>query len=460
MISELFELPSLPQILSQHDHPEAEDELNLNLDILNIDSAYVSTPEFQKKRYSEPTFSFFNYNIRSLSSNFDNFTDIVENCGTKLDVILLTETWISSDSIDFFKIPSYSGFHSYRSHKKGGGLSIFINKDHLAHQIPEFSFVNNTLEMNTVKISSGTAELYLIGIYRPPSGSLDEFFESLEPIIHKFKGKKLIISGDLNLDLLQLQNDQRVLSFFNLLLSSALYPTITRATRLNKNNPKASTLLDHTWTNFNNLLESHVLLTDISDHFPCVSVFKYSTPIQKISFITQQFRQNKNESNITRFLKNLININFDFVFDQNLCLEAKFELFDKVFWNCYEENFPLKTRKISTKKVMNPWLSKEIKDEISRKHELYKLKLKGSIPAELYNNFKTYVEKLVFEAKKDYFSNKLKQTNGDMKKQWNFINQVMRKEFEREQPTCIENSNQSKFILQTTKKIQKLSLKQ
>ena len=48
MISELFELPSLPQILSQHDHPEAEDELNLNLDILNIDSAYVSTPEFQK----------------------------------------------------------------------------------------------------------------------------------------------------------------------------------------------------------------------------------------------------------------------------------------------------------------------------------------------------------------------------------------------------------------------------
>ena len=77
MISELFELPSLPQILSQHDYPEAEDELNLNIDILNIDSAYVSTPEFQKKHYSEPTFSFFNYNIRSLSSNFDNFTDIV-----------------------------------------------------------------------------------------------------------------------------------------------------------------------------------------------------------------------------------------------------------------------------------------------------------------------------------------------------------------------------------------------
>ena len=48
MISELFELPSLSQILSQHDDPKAEDELNLNLDILNIDSAYVSIPEFQK----------------------------------------------------------------------------------------------------------------------------------------------------------------------------------------------------------------------------------------------------------------------------------------------------------------------------------------------------------------------------------------------------------------------------
>ena len=212
---------------------------------------------------------------------------MVQNFTNNLDIILLTESWISNESTDFLQIPSYTAFHTYRTHKKGGGLSLFVRSEYNTLQIPEYSFVNEFIEVNTVKICSQNVELFVLGTYRPPQCNYEKFLEKLETILENFKNKQVIISGDFNCDLLKIHEKAFAFNVFNSFLSFAFYPTITRLyfilpSRLNTKNPKNSSLLDHTWTNINGFLESNIILSDISDHYPCLTVFKTSEPIKKL----------------------------------------------------------------------------------------------------------------------------------------------------------------------------------
>ena len=181
-------------------------------------------------------------------------------------------------------------------------------------------------------------------------------------------------------------------------------------------------------------------------------MFKNSNPIQKLEFVTLKFRDLKNCNNTPRFIDELSKINFDFVYDSELDLEAKFEKFVLLFWNCYNECFPLKTKQVSSKRLINRWLTPEIRKEINRKHEMYKLKLQGDIPNEMYAKFNSYVNKLIFRAKKDYFSNKLDEINGDMRKHWKFLNEITNRNPKRNSISNIETDHE---ILSSTPPIAK-----
>ena len=74
---------------------------------------------------------------------------------------------------------------------------------------------------------------------------------------------------------------------------------------------------------------------------------------------------------------------------------------------------------------------------------MYKLKLKGAIPNETYAKFNTYVNKLIFRAKKDYFSNKLEEINGDMRKHWKFLNELTNRKPAKNSITNIEIDNET-----------------
>ena len=108
MFDVLNTLSSLPQLMSLHEPPEKEEDFNLSPDILNIESNYISVSDFQHKKYNVPTFSFLNYNIRSLKTNYGQFTDMIQNCQLDLIIILITEPWLSENCADVIQIPSYT----------------------------------------------------------------------------------------------------------------------------------------------------------------------------------------------------------------------------------------------------------------------------------------------------------------------------------------------------------------
>ena len=181
MLDVLLSLPSLSNLLSLHECPEEENDVfNLNIDVLNSDTKYLGANEFCLKQYDQPIFSLLNYNIRSLSSNFNKFTELIDSAKLKLNVILLTESWLSDDSAESFQINSYNGFHSYRTLQKGGGVSVFIRDIFNVVQVPEFTYIESFIELNTVKIENPQgADIIIIGVYRPPSGCPDNFLKSL-----------------------------------------------------------------------------------------------------------------------------------------------------------------------------------------------------------------------------------------------------------------------------------------
>ena len=45
-----------------------------------------------------------------------------------MEVIHLTETWLNSDTKQIGKINGFTGYHSNRSEKKGGRVSVFVRE--------------------------------------------------------------------------------------------------------------------------------------------------------------------------------------------------------------------------------------------------------------------------------------------------------------------------------------------
>ena len=440
MSAELFALPALPHILHSDDQDTTNSEVpSFQLDILNLYSEYVTVAELREAKRDNMTFSILNYNIRSLSSNFDSFNLFLNSQKQKLDVVLVTESWLDESSSEFVKIAGYDEFHTFRNNKKGGGVSFFVNSNKTSVALPKDSYVNSHIEVNSIKIIANHTDIFFIGIYRPPGGDIEKFLESLESILKKMAGKKIFILGDVNLDLLKIHSDNNAFCLFNLLVSFGLFPTTTRATRYNDKNPSHSSLLDQTWTNIEGFQHSYIVLSDDSDHFPCINFFKNLDSPKIVKFVQKTFRKKATVSNSANFLSKLLSSNFDFIDNHDLPLEDRFEKFDSLFFNTYDENFPVKSSKVSIKRLSNPWMTKELRTEIDKKHKLYKLKLSGTVPDITYKNFKKSLDAKIYAAKKEYFKSNLDNLSGDAKGHWKFLNRVMnRKSSSQESPSNIE----------------------
>ena len=62
-------------------------------------------------------------NIRSFGIFFDEFHSLASELNRGADVIVLSETWSSANTCHEYQ--GYTGFHTYRADKTGGGVSIY-----------------------------------------------------------------------------------------------------------------------------------------------------------------------------------------------------------------------------------------------------------------------------------------------------------------------------------------------
>ena len=117
----------------------------------------------------------------------------------------------------------------------GGGLSVYIPKVFKSKVIHPYTISLLTIEILFIETVKENCRLLHISIYRPPSANAILFKEKLSELLSTISGNgfdEIILCGNFNLDILNYDNIENTLNFFNSLTSQSLIPIITKPSRI------------------------------------------------------------------------------------------------------------------------------------------------------------------------------------------------------------------------------------
>ena len=396
-------------------------------DIPSIDCVYRDPLEFtnESKTFNNGNFiSILNFNIRSCRKNFASILAFLNSLFFTYTVLIFTESWLT-ENIDFgFDIKGYSQINLYRN-RHGGGIKIYHKKEFEINVLDELTFINNFIEILTFYLIGQSFKCVFIAIYRPPSGCPYNFVETVFDIISKLPdNSKIILLGDVNLNLYNPLNLNYIEDFVNGLLQRSFFPIITKATKINDDARFTLTpyaLLDHIWSNFkighNHI--SHILHLPITDHFPVSYIFNINNNPQTEMIKFRIF----DENNFYNFTSLLTNLSFNQILNIN-DPNNRFNYFFNSLLRFYNSSFPIKKKKVKNNTINAPWVTPDLKKCIKKKYKLFNLLKRGLITKRDFNTYKNTLAWLKNKMRKHYFIKKFYEDN-DSKSTWKNINSLL-----------------------------------
>ena len=194
----------------------------------------------------------------------------------KVHMVMLVETWLKKNNTHRLQIPGYKFVCSHRKFKRGGGVGILIARNLEYRERKDLSLNVPNLESITVEVKTNHDSLLLCALYRPPNSSDRDFIRNYSRLLSKFTPdqlSRLIIGLDHNLDLIKHDKHRITNEFIELNLDNQLLPTITKPTRVTRS---TATLIDNIimGRDFQTDFEACILISDISDHLPCLITVK------------------------------------------------------------------------------------------------------------------------------------------------------------------------------------------
>ena len=381
---------------------------------------------FKKMLGDSQNFSIMHLNIRSVHKNFSNFEHYLHNINVPFKIIGLTETWTSDSTLGRYKYDNHVLYENCRPRKKGGGVALYISDDYSSSLRQDLSIMNDSIESLFVEVEGTEVSNNntIVGvIYRPPKGDLELFLNTINEMLLKLnqENKTLYIMGDFNLDLLKINQHRYTATFIETMLSHSLLPMINKPTRI-KND--SETLIDNIFCNKINdhCLFNAVLLTDISDHFPIVSITKAETNQRVEEYISKRLY---NQETIKNFKDKLNEVDWDDVLNLQDC-QSSFSLFHKRFCQYFNECFPIVRIKIGYRN-RKPWLTPALKKSIKVKNKLYGLSIKSSTVFNInkYLDYKRKLQNLLRRSERNHYEELFRNNVGNIKKSWEIIKEVI-----------------------------------
>ena len=226
----------------------------------------------------------------------------------------------------------------------------------------------NSFESMFINLCISQAKSVNIGvIYRPPHLSTSEFITDFNEMVGScdYCSKTCYILGDLNINLMNVENDNQCADFMNVLYSYSLLPTIDIPTRISST---SATLIDNVITNDSNPMNSAVITFDISDHLPICLVT--STTIDNNSCRSYTYKRCMSDGNIERLRSHLRQIDWSCLSGTDV--NYAYDTFVKLFSEAFDHFCPLKKISLSKKKSFTPWISNSILKSIRKKNKLYR----------------------------------------------------------------------------------------
>ena len=241
-------------------------------------------------------------NIRSLLAHQTELRDLLQilsNKNSTVDVILLCETFLSSNTEKLAYIPGYHLVTNNRNNHKGRGVAILIREGITYRKKQELCYmIDKELESVYVDITAKNGRQIQIGsIYHAPNTDVKKLMEHIELVSAKtgqLSNHELILGMDQNIDLLKSDEHNNTRKFLDLILDSGLWPVITRPTRITQ---RSATLIDNIYIskNLQRKFDSAIILGDISDHLPLVALLRQTKITDKspIEFMSRRLNATK-----------------------------------------------------------------------------------------------------------------------------------------------------------------------
>ena len=188
-------------------------------------------------------------NVRSLLSNQTALNQLLrdlENRKSKVDLILLCETFLTSQTCRFVNLPGYTLISNEHVNRRGGGTEILVREEIMYKFRADLCpFVEGMIEATFIEIITKNRKAIVVGsLYKPPDNHPNAFTNSLNETIAKIKteGNELILGMDHNMDLIKSSEHKPTQQFLDDLLDKDIFPTITRPTQVTHT---TATLIDN-----------------------------------------------------------------------------------------------------------------------------------------------------------------------------------------------------------------------
>ena len=407
---------------------------------------YYNTQQFSDIISNNNGSIFIGWNIDGLRSNFDKFRLFVNNISTSTTIAgyILCETNVTEfESLPFYLV-GYNRFildrikiseNKYKH--KGSGLMILLNDNiNNASIDTELSLCTPDSEFLVVKFHRHSNNVFIVGVYRPPSGNFQNFidnFDNLMVNINKVSNNSCHLLGDFNLNLYNPASNN-VNAYLDCLFSNGLFPLISRATHFKGINP---TCIDHILTNnISDTVLSGIITSNISHHMPCFSIFK-TRNIQDKSNSINNPRPIINEYTLTGFSNDVKTLKTEYESvkldssDSKNSLSASeiFSNFLASFTSIYNKWFiqTRNSRKHRRSSIRKDWMTIGLAKSSGTKDTLYATWCdnKTNVNKVAYYNYKRKFDSLIAKAKYSFYENEFKACRTDLKKTWKTINTIL-----------------------------------
>lgn len=388
-------------------------------------------------------------NIRSFFKNNNKLLTVLEKLHENklsFDVICIQECWLADDvDVNQLQINQYKLFHQGFNPECStrGGLMCYVNNELTCNTISTYNKFK-TWEGLFIEIKINNVLKITVGnIYRPPHDEVfNLFLEEFLPVVESVNrsASNLLLTGDFNIDLLKVNSCKNYQTFYDIMMGLHLIPTITFPTRFPEKITDINvSLLDQIYIKMSGALKNYeagILFSPISDHLPTFSAIQLSNinwkPKPKHIKV-----QNHTKKACSAFIAELSSQNWPDIFnhDINSNPELSYSSFKNKVVSLQEKHFPVKTVRFNKyKHKLHNWTTDGILNSIKHRDKLYKQKnstTKGTVlylerknTLQAYNNI---LNKLIREAKSNYYGSKFDKYKNDSRKTWDTINEILHK---------------------------------
>ena len=353
-------------------------------------------------------------------------TDILQYVhDKKVDVCVVTETWLHNDGDDAVRAELQQKGYSFddvpRSGRDGGGLGLLC-RDNLHIQRTD-SGVLPSCEYSTWRISSSTSVISVFGVYRPPYSTNHrvtqaQFIKEITTILDKMVAmdEPTLLLGDLNLHF-DKDDDIYTKQINDILQSYDMSQHVKGSTHVSGHT--LDVIVSRNSDNIN--MTEPTAECFVSDH--CFITCKISKNKPPLSTKTIEFRNWKslNKNSFTTDLLELQNI-----ISKSTDVDTLVEDFGVLLKAIVDKHAPLKRKTIVCRPEV-PWFSSELKllKHLRRSTERLHMRFNNEITAVIYRKMKMNYIKALASAKSKYYQDRIESTDGNTKKLYNVTSDLL-----------------------------------